>query len=41
VRRVRCGRWEQALVLRQLERRFGPLDEGTRERVDQAAIQDL
>jgi hypothetical protein len=32
---------QRALVLRLLDRRFGPLDEGTRARVEQAAVQDL
>jgi predicted transposase YdaD len=32
---------QRALVLRQLERRFGPLDEESRERVDRATVQDL
>jgi hypothetical protein len=32
---------QRALVLRLLERRFGPLDEGTRARLDRATVQDL
>jgi predicted transposase YdaD len=32
---------QRALVLRPLHRRFGPLDEGTRSRLDRATVQDL
>jgi hypothetical protein len=32
---------QRALVLRLLERRFGPLDEGTRARVERAAVHEL